>query len=244
MFGFLVSVALATTLTTTQKPALQTIPTCVFTRALPENNCVVYQTQPHDTLKNIALLYYGDESYWTNFWNDNPDIKDPQDLPGGLFLKVQTKKPEKPQELTKQLQDRLPKPQPAFQAAIVVAPQPVEAPSTGFEDVYKAAGAKYGVPWQILYGIHMTETGGRNGHIVSHLGNGPEGPMQFMPDTFASYAVDGDGDGVADIDNATDAIYTAANYLSKHSSLMAGLQSYGGNIPGTLAIARSRGFTL
>ncbi len=39
--------------------------------------------------------------------------------------------------------------------------------------------------------------------------------MQFMPGTWRTYAIDGDGDGVADITNVTDAIYTAANYLAK-----------------------------
>ena len=39
------------------------------------------------------------------------------------------------------------------------------------------------------------------------------GPMQFLPSTFAAYAVDGDGDGVADIWNAADSIFTAAKYL-------------------------------
>ena len=37
--------------------------------------------------------------------------------------------------------------------------------------------------------------------------------MQFMPSTFAAYAVDGDGDGRADIRNPADAVYTAAHYL-------------------------------
>jgi membrane-bound lytic murein transglycosylase B len=39
------------------------------------------------------------------------------------------------------------------------------------------------------------------------------GPMQFLPSTFAAYAVDGDGDGVTDIWNPADAIYSAARYL-------------------------------
>ncbi|HWY79163.1 MAG TPA: lytic murein transglycosylase [Candidatus Sulfotelmatobacter sp.] len=115
------------------------------------------------------------------------------------------------------------------------------APLTNFDAVYQAAGAKYGIPWQILYGIHMTETGGRDGAISS--GHGPEGPMQFMPGTFSAYAVDGDGDGNANIDNATDAIYTAAHFIAAHGSVMNGLHAYGGNTAGTLALAHARGFT-
>ena len=89
----------------------------------------------------------------------------------------------------------------------------------------------------------MTETGCRNGRIMSGYGSGAEGPMQFMPGTWSIYGVDGDGDNKADIDDATDAIYSAANYLAKHGSIMAGLQSYGGNTSGTLALARSKGTT-
>jgi membrane-bound lytic murein transglycosylase B len=37
--------------------------------------------------------------------------------------------------------------------------------------------------------------------------------MQFMPATFALYAIDGDGDGVTDPWDPEDAIFTAARYL-------------------------------
>ncbi len=114
---------------------------------------------------------------------------------------------------------------------------------SSYEDVYKDAGAKYNIPWQILYGIHMTETGGRDGPISSGYGTGAQGPMQFMPGTWAAYGVDGDADTVADINNAVDAIHGAANYLAKHGSLENGLRAYGGNYAGTLAYARAKGFT-
>jgi hypothetical protein len=39
--------------------------------------------------------------------------------------------------------------------------------------------------------------------------------MQFMPGTWASMGVDGDGDGRADIHNDADSVYSAANYLTK-----------------------------
>lgn len=112
-----------------------------------------------------------------------------------------------------------------------------------YEQVYKEAGVKYGIPWEILYGIHMTETGGRNGSIMSGFGTGAQGPMQFMPGTWRAYGVDGDGDGIADINNAVDAIHGAANYLAMHGSLDQGLRSYGGNISGTLRYAREVGYS-
>jgi membrane-bound lytic murein transglycosylase B len=39
------------------------------------------------------------------------------------------------------------------------------------------------------------------------------GPMQFIADTWNRWASDGDGNGVADINNVFDAAYTAARYL-------------------------------
>ncbi|MDP9387791.1 MAG: M23 family metallopeptidase [Actinomycetota bacterium] len=39
------------------------------------------------------------------------------------------------------------------------------------------------------------------------------GPMQFLPGTFSAWAVDADGDGVADPHDIDDAAATAANYL-------------------------------
>lgn len=45
---------------------------------------------------------------------------------------------------------------------------------------------------------------------------GAMGHFQFMPSTYNSYAVDGDGDDVVDIwDNFSDALASAGNYLSK-----------------------------
>ncbi|MCB0907822.1 MAG: lytic transglycosylase domain-containing protein, partial [Nocardioidaceae bacterium] len=43
---------------------------------------------------------------------------------------------------------------------------------------------------------------------------GAQGLMQFMPATWASYGVDGNGDGRADILNDADSVMSAANYLT------------------------------
>lgn len=43
---------------------------------------------------------------------------------------------------------------------------------------------------------------------------GAEGPMQFMPDTWRAYGVDGNDDGKADPQNLHDAIHAAARYLA------------------------------
>lgn len=77
---------------------------------------------------------------------------------------------------------------------------------------YQEAGKKYGVPWQVLAGIGMAENAhGRNKGISSA---NAQGPMQFLPSTWAAEGVDGNGDGKKDINDPADAIYGAANYLA------------------------------
>jgi hypothetical protein len=79
--------------------------------------------------------------------------------------------------------------------------------------LYLAAASKYKIPWTLLAGIGMEETGhGRNNHTSSA---GAQGLMQFMPGTWASMGVDGDSDGQADIHNDADSIHSAAHYLTK-----------------------------
>jgi hypothetical protein len=78
--------------------------------------------------------------------------------------------------------------------------------------LYRAAAATCtGLPWTVLAAIGAVETGhGANTHVSS---KGAMGPMQFLPSTFAAFAVDADRNGVADINDPDDAVYTAARYL-------------------------------
>lgn len=74
-----------------------------------------------------------------------------------------------------------------------------------------AAAECPGLPWNVLAGIGQVETDhGQNKNVSSA---GAMGPMQFLPATWAEYGVDGDGDGVANILDQADAIYSAAHYL-------------------------------
>lgn len=81
-----------------------------------------------------------------------------------------------------------------------------------FLSLYRAAAATcQGLPWTVLAGIGAVET--HHGADTRVSRKGAMGPMQFLPSTFAAYAVDADGDGYADINNPTDAVYSAARYL-------------------------------
>jgi murein DD-endopeptidase MepM/ murein hydrolase activator NlpD len=77
--------------------------------------------------------------------------------------------------------------------------------------IYQAAGIEYGVRWEVLAAINEIETDyGRNLNISSA---GAMGWMQFLPETWATYGVDANGDGRKDPFNPVDAIFAAARYL-------------------------------
>jgi hypothetical protein len=79
--------------------------------------------------------------------------------------------------------------------------------------IYQAAGAAYGIPWQILAAINEVETD--YGRDLSVSSAGAEGWMQFMPSTWAQYGVDVNRDGFQDPYNPADAIFAAARYLKQ-----------------------------
>lgn len=104
----------------------------------------------------------------------------------------------------------LPKPGTPRRASVHAKPLPIPGNVKGR---YVAAATKYKIPWTLLAGIGMEETGhGRNTNTSTA---GARGLMQFMPATWQTMGVDGDGDGRADITNQADSIYSAANYLTK-----------------------------
>lgn len=92
--------------------------------------------------------------------------------------------------------------------------------SKGFKsdylEIYKNAANRFGLDWQILTAIHKVETGQRGDTFIKSF-KGATGPMQFLPSTFKAYAIDGDNDGILNINDIDDAIFTAANYLSKNN---------------------------
>lgn len=222
----------------------------------PSHQKIVWEVKDNETLAGIAETYYGKNDYWKLIAEDNPWLKDTNNINTGWKLslrklpldkKIVAKIEKQSKENRKQLATTPQVGASQIKLADSKPEKPPEdaspTPPSSYDDVYKEAGAKYGVPWQILYGLHLTETGLRNGTIFNGTGSGARGPMQFMPGTFNAYGVDGNGDGNRNIDDAKDAIHSAANFLAKHGSLAAGLRSYGGNTAGVLAAARSRGFT-
>jgi soluble lytic murein transglycosylase-like protein len=72
---------------------------------------------------------------------------------------------------------------------------------------YREAQQAYGVQWQYLAAINLIET--NMGRIQGLSSAGAQGPMQFMPATWASY-------GRGDVNNPHDAILAAGRYLQAH----------------------------
>jgi membrane-bound lytic murein transglycosylase B len=74
---------------------------------------------------------------------------------------------------------------------------------------YREAQQAYGVAWQYLAAINLIET--NMGRIQGLSSAGAQGPMQFMPATWANY-------GRGDVNNPRDAILAAGRYLQVHGA--------------------------
>jgi transglycosylase-like protein with SLT domain len=90
----------------------------------------------------------------------------------------------------------------AIPAWSIVAPPPADE-LLGY---YRDAEAASGVGWNYLAAINLVET--RLGSVVGPSSAGAQGPMQFLPSTFAAY-----GDG-GDIHAPRDSIMAAGKYLA------------------------------
>lgn len=119
--------------------------------------------------------------------------------------------------------------------------------------IYRAAEARYGVPWNLLAAIHRVETNFSTlKPMVSYVG--AEGHMQFMPCTwvgwshptcgglgqgnmteyekespsliarYGGYGVDADGDGRASMWSLRDAVFSAAYYLAKNGAVTGNME--------------------
>ncbi|HYF45119.1 MAG TPA: lytic transglycosylase domain-containing protein [Acidimicrobiales bacterium] len=75
----------------------------------------------------------------------------------------------------------------------------------------EAAGNCPGLPWPVVAAIGRVETNHNREPGTSEAG--ATGPMQFLPATWEQFQADGDGDGVADIQDEEDAISGAVRLL-------------------------------
>ena len=96
---------------------------------------------------------------------------------------------------------RLTPPLPA-RATIKVA---TAAPASTLLAYYREAQRRFRVPWDVLASVNFVES--KFGKLRNASAAGAQGPMQFMPATWARYGLGGN------VHDAHDAILGAANYL-------------------------------
>jgi membrane-bound lytic murein transglycosylase B len=87
---------------------------------------------------------------------------------------------------------------------------------------YREAEAATGVPWSYLAAINLVESG--LGRIHGLSVSGAQGPMQFLPSTWAERGI-----GSGDIDDPHDSIQAAARYLVRRGApgnMTAALRGY------------------
>jgi membrane-bound lytic murein transglycosylase B len=87
----------------------------------------------------------------------------------------------------------------------IVAPEPADE----LLAIYREAGDAFDIPWSVLAAINLVETG--TGRIRGMSIAGAQGPMQFLPATWAAYGAGGD------IEDTHDAIFGAARYLAANN---------------------------
>jgi membrane-bound lytic murein transglycosylase B len=87
----------------------------------------------------------------------------------------------------------------------IVAPVPADE----LAGHYREAEATFGVPWNVLAAVNLVETG--MGRIRGTSVAGAQGPMQFMPATWAAY-------GEGDVNDPRQAILAAGRYLQANGA--------------------------
>ena len=132
-----------------------------------------------------------------------------------------------------QLLTELAEPQPTLPDWRILVPAPPEE----LMGYYREVEAASGIPWPYLAAIHFVES--RTGRIRGLSVAGAQGPMQFIPETWANF-------GQGDVYDNRDAILAAGRYLdssggpedmrralfayNNHDSYVAAIEIYAGHI--------------
>jgi hypothetical protein len=88
-------------------------------------------------------------------------------------------------------------------------------------DLYRDAAATCpGLSWTVLAAVGQVES--HHGRNVGVSIAGAMGPMQFMPATWVQYGMDASGDGRADVQDPTDAVFSAARMLCTNGAAQPG----------------------
>jgi len=112
-----------------------------------------------------------------------------------------------------------------------VSSELVNVPPEYVEIVTRAGSICPEVPPQIIAAQIQAES---NWRPKAGSSAGAQGIAQFMPGTWAAVGKDGNGDGVADVWNPIDAIWTQGNYMCGQVSAIRALQEGGVRIDGDI----------
>lgn len=108
MFESVITNLFATTLYITSSAfvADSLAPQVVFAQTLPQQGYVSHELKQNDSLTNLSTRYYGSEDFWTNIWNDNTWIIDPENIEKDKLVKISITKPVVVEELLPELAGR------------------------------------------------------------------------------------------------------------------------------------------
>lgn len=103
MITTLLAGAFASSILATSIPATKSAAVIPYVTVLSQDTFSSHTVENGEYLSKIANDYYGSEDYWTNIWNDNPELQDATQLEPGMVLKIRTQKTLLPEVLKSEL---------------------------------------------------------------------------------------------------------------------------------------------
>jgi len=177
----------------------------IQTSQVKQEEMIVYAVQKEDTLGSIAEKQYGSGDYWTNIWNINSWIENPNIIEKDWILNIKEKS-DKPEELKKELAEKFFQRQIAYAPTIQAQteanqPQPTIITQSDTKPIATGAtGPLNEVQINFLGNCESGMSAGRNS------GNGYYGAFQFSPGTWRSMGTAYDRADLAPIDVQIDAV--------------------------------------
>lgn len=167
-------------------PAQPAAPKMTFTQTLPEKQYISYTAQENESLQAISLRYYGATEYWTNVWNDNPTVKDPEAIVAGTHLNIRHEKPAEAAALEDVLQSNhdalLAEKNEAYLAQLALM-KPTQAPLPTQAPVAQPANVASPISEEAITYLGNCEAGM---NPTRNSGNGYYGAFQFSYGTWKS----------------------------------------------------------